>query len=150
MKKYISSLGIAGLLSAVYGIVSAVLWASTVWFSYYIIGGIFFLAWLNYLLKNDSLFIKGKTYIFKTYGLYLFFMAIIEIVGRFTINFWEYPAFDFQDEIIHVFAIGYPFVFAFFHELFKIIRPQASSYLWAIVITILIGAFATEISNTYA
>jgi hypothetical protein len=113
MKKYPLIFGIIGLLLAVYGVGSAVLYSNVTWYSYFVVGGTFFLGWINHILKNDSLFEKSKMYLLKTYGVYMLFTILIEIVGRFILNFWDYPSFNLTDEVIHVFLIGYPFGFFF-------------------------------------
>ena len=55
-KKIFPILGIIGLTLAVYGIISAIFFANVTWYSYFVIGGTFFLAWINKILKNQSLF----------------------------------------------------------------------------------------------
>lgn len=150
MKKYINALGIIGLLSVVYGVLSAILASNVIWFSYFAIGGTLFLAWINNMLKNDSLFEKSKIYVLKTYGIYLLFAILIEIVGELMLNLWNYPSFDLKSKVIHVFLIGYPFVFFFIHESFKIILKKVPSLSLAIILTTLINAFVNEIPNTFA
>ncbi len=149
MKKYFHILGVSGLLLATYGVVSAILYSNVIWYSYFTIGGTFFLAWINRILKNDPLFEKSKIYLLKTYGLYLFFTILIEIVGRFILNLWYYPFFDLTDEIIHGFLIGYPFAFFFIHESFKLIRKKVHSLTLTIILTTLINAFIHEVPNTF-
>ena len=149
MKKYFPILGIIGLLLAIYSIASATLYSNATWYSYFVIGGAFFLAWINQILKNDSLFEKSKIYLLKTYGLYLIFGILIEIVGRFILNLWHYPSFNFADEIIHVFLIAYPFAFFFVYESFKLIRKKTPSLLVTITIATFINAFIHELPNIF-
>lgn len=150
MKKYFNILGIIGLLLAVYGVASAILYSNVTWYSYFVIGGTFFLAWINQILKNDSLFEKSKIYLLKTYAIYLFFTILIEIVGRFIFNFWNYPSFNLVDEIVHVFLIGYPFAFFFIHESFKLVQKKVHSLSVTIILATLINAFAHELPNIFA
>jgi len=150
MKKYFHILGIIGLFLAIYGVASAIIYSNVTWYSYFVIGGTFFLAWMNQILKNDSLFEKSKTYLLKTYGLYLLFTILIEIIGRFILNFLRYPSFNLADEVIHVFLIGYPFAFFFIHESFKLIRKKVPSLAATIILVTLINAFVHEVPNIFA
>ena len=150
MKKYFHGLGIIGLLLAIYGVASAISYSNVKWYSYFVIGGTLFLAWINKILKNDSLFEKSKIYLLKTYGIYLLFTILIEIVGRFILNFWDYPSFNLVDKFIHVFLIGYPFAFFFIYESFKLMRKKVPSLSIAIILATLINAFVHEFPNTFA
>ena len=150
MKKYLHILGIIGLLLAIYGVASAILYSNVTWYSYFVFGFTFFLAWINQILNNDSLFEKSKIYLLKTYGLYLFFTILIEIVGRFILNFWHYPSFNLTDKVIHVFLIGYPFVFFSIYESFKLIRKKVPSLSVTIILATLINAFLHEVPNIFA
>ncbi len=149
MKKFNHILGIIGLLLAIYGVVSAILYSNVTWYSYFVIGGTFFLAWINQILKNDSLFEKSKIYIVKTYGIYLLFTILIEIIGRFVLNLWYYPSFNLADKIIHVFLIGYPFNLFFVYESFKLIQRKVSSLSLTIILATLINAFIHEVPNIF-
>lgn len=86
MKRHFHIIGIIGLLLAIYGIISAVFYSNTIWYSYFVVGGTLFLAYANCRLKNDSILKNDSKYILKTYGIYLLFMILIEIVGRFAIG----------------------------------------------------------------
>jgi|APSaa5957512622_1039677.scaffolds.fasta_scaffold52954_1 hypothetical protein len=150
MKKYFHILGILGLLLAIYGVILAVFYSIVPWYIYFSVGGTFFLAWINLILKNDSLFGKNKNYILKTYLLYLFFTILIEIIGRGILNIWTYPFFNFTENVIHVFLIGYAFPFFFIHESFKLIKIKVGLLPLAMILTTLINAFVHEIPNTFA
>ena len=86
----------------------------------------------------------------KNYGFYLLFTLLIEFVGRFILNFWDYPSFNLEDRIIHVFLIGYPFAFFFIHESFKLIHKKVDSFSVAIIITTILNTFIHEIPNLFA
>ncbi|RLE46731.1 hypothetical protein DRJ25_03750 [Candidatus Woesearchaeota archaeon] len=146
MKKTILSL--SGLFLAVYGIVSAVLYSNVNWYRYFVIGGTLFLAWLNDRLKNDSLFEKKGKALLKSYGLYLCYGIIIEVIGMAILKLWHYPSFGLAEFIINVILIAYPFAFFFIYESFKLMR--VSNLALAIGITSLINAFLHEVPNTFA
>ncbi|MBI2650525.1 hypothetical protein HYX04_04375 [Candidatus Woesearchaeota archaeon] len=150
MKDYFYLLGILGVIVASYGIFSAIVYSNATWFSYFAIGGTFFLGYVNYKIKNASIFEKSKTYLLKTYVVYLFFAILIEVLGRTILHFWDYPSFDLAHKIIHVFLIGYPFVFFFIHESFKIIRKKVSYFPFAFILATLINAFIHEAPNIFA
>jgi len=150
MKGFYPILGIIGLLLALYGVLSAILYSNYTWFSYFSLGGTLLLAVINEYLKNESLFGNTKSYLLKTYGIYLAFGILIELVGRFALHLWRYPSFDFADELIHVYLLGYPFAFFFIHESFKLIRRYVPSLASAMILTTLINAFIHEIPNTFA
>jgi hypothetical protein len=150
VKKYFYTWGIIGLFLAIYGIASAILYSNVTWYSYFVVGVTFFFAWINQILKNDSLFEKSKIYLLKTYGLYLFFTILIEIIGRFILNFWNYPSFNLTDKVIHVFLIGYPFAFFSIYESFKLIRKKVPSLTVTIILATLINAFVHELPNIFA
>jgi hypothetical protein len=143
-------IGVSGFILAVFGLVSAISYSSVTWFSYYVIGGTLFLAWLNQLLKNDSLFTKSIPNLLKTYGIYLLFAILIEVVGRYILHFWAYPSFNQTEIAIHVYLIGYPFVFFFIYESYILIRTKSPNMASAVILTTLINAFIHEIPNTFA
>lgn len=149
MKKYFHVLGIGGFFLVVYGIISAILYSNTIWYSYFTVGGTFFLAWINQILKNGSIFEKPEGYLLKTYVIYLLFTILIEVVGRFIFNFWNYPSFNLRDMIIHVFLIGYPFALFSVYESFKLIRKKFSLPI-SIILATIINAFIHELPNTFA
>lgn len=150
MKTSYGIIGIIGLILAVYGLVSAVFYSNVTWYSYFVIGGTLFLAYINSKLKNESILGKSRIYFLKTYGLYLLFAVLIEIIGAFLLGFWEYPSFGVADKVIHVFLISYPFAFFFIHESFNLLRKIAPSYSLTIILAMLINAFLHELPNVFA
>ncbi|MBI2173386.1 MAG: hypothetical protein HYT73_04255 [Candidatus Aenigmarchaeota archaeon] len=148
MKRHLHIIGIIGLLLALYGIISAVFYSNILWYSYFVVGGTLFLAYANCRLKNDSILKHDRKYILKTYGIYLLFTILIEIAGRFVLGLWNYPFFSLMDEFVHVFLIGYPFVFFFVRESFVMINKK-TGLLAAIILTTLVNAFVHEIPNTF-
>jgi len=150
MKKYRGLIGIIGLLLAIYGVISAVFYSNVAWYSYFTIGGTFFLAYLNTKLKNKSIFEKSKIQIAKTYGSYLIITILIEIVGRFLLHLWIYPSFNITEQIIHVFLIGYPFAFFFIGESLILIRKKVHPFTLTIILATLINTFLHELPNLFA
>lgn len=150
MKKYYDAIGIIGLVLAFYGYFSAIFSANVKWFSYFIVGGTFFLGYINLRLKNESIFKKSRNYILKTYALYLLFGILIDIVGGYVLGLWGYPSFGLVDKIINVSLIGYPFVCFFIQESFNLLHKILSSYLLTIILTTLINAFLVELPNISA
>lgn len=150
MKKYFHLIGILGLLLALYGLFSAIFFANIFWYSYFVIGGTFFLAYINFRCRKPSILEQQKIYLAKTYILYLLITFLIEAVGRFWLHFWEYPSFTLFDQIIHVFLIGYPFAFFFISESLTLIKKKVSSLTLTIVIATLANAFLHEIPNIFA
>jgi len=120
-------MGFAGLIITLYGVISAIFYSNINWYAYFVIGGTFFLGYINYKLKNKSIFKKlekNKNEIFKTYLYYLSAGIIIELIGRFFLNFWHYPSLSGLNEIIQVFFIFYPFGLFFIYETFVLIRKK--------------------------
>lgn len=85
----------------------------------------------------------------KLYIAYFFCGVAIEIVGRYVLELWSYPRFDYIDELIHVYAISYPFAFLYLYEFFKITRRYLKSGILAFCATFLFNAFLHEIPNIY-
>lgn len=142
-------LAITGLLIAVYGLVSSFVFHSYIWYAFFVIGGTFFLTWINFKLKNESLFDKNFSYLLKTYLIYLLLGIFIELIGRFLLNLWIYPYFGFFEEIIYVLLIGYPFAFFFIYESFKIIS-KFFSFNTSLILTLVLNSFLHEIPNTFS
>jgi hypothetical protein len=150
MKKYRGLIGIIGLLLAIYGLASAIFYSNVTWYSYFTIGGTFFLAYLNSRLKNKSIFEKSKIQIAKIYGIYFLITLLIEFVGRFLLHLWIYPSLNVTEQIINVFLIGYPFAFFFIAESLTLIRKKVHSFTLTIILATLINAFLHEVPNIFA
>ena len=152
MRKYLNIIGGIGLLLFLYGLITAIFYSKVPWLSYFVIGGVFFLGYINYRYSNESVIRRletNKTEVFKTYLVYLFAGLIIEFIGRFLLHLWEYPLFNITDEIIHVFLIVYPFGFFFIYETFVFIRKKVQNFGLAIIVTTLVNAFLVEVPNTF-
>lgn len=147
--KWFSVAGLIGFILVLYGVISAVFYANTTWYSYFVIGVTLFLGYINYRLDNESILRKRPVYILKTFAFYLVIAVVIELIGRFWLNLWNYPSFNLTDEIIHVFLIGYPFAFFSIYESFVLLRKRFS-FIVTIILTTLINGFAHEIPNTFA
>ncbi len=151
MKKVVvSAFALSGLALLIYGVISAVIYSNVIWYSYFVIGMTLFIGGINYFLKNNSVLRLGWGNIVKTYVFYMFFTILIEIIGRFVLNFWHYPHFGLVDKMVHVFLIGYPFAFFSIHESYKLINKMAASTQLTILIATLLNAFIHEIPNIFA
>jgi hypothetical protein len=150
MKRYGFLIGAIGLVLFLYGIISAIFYSNAAWYSYFTVGGTFFLAYLNSRLKNKSLFGRSKVQIAKTYGFYLIAAIVIELIGRFWLHLWAYPSFNAAEQIIHVFLIGYPFIFFFINELLALVQRKVASFSLAVIITTLAGLLLSELPNLFA
>lgn len=80
----------------------------------------------------------------------MFLTILIEIIGRFILNLWNYPSFNLTDKIIHVFLIGYPFAFFSIHESIKLIRKKIKSWSLSIILATIINAFFHEVPNIFS
>ena len=146
-------LGYIGLIVMIIGLVLAIFFANTYWYSFFVIGGTLFLAYVNKKIKNKSLFnvlAKDKIKFFYIWISYIFLSVIIEIVGRFILDFWYYPTYNFFDEIINVYLIGYPFALFMTYETFILIYSKVKNFLVTFVGTTIISGFIHEIPNTFA
>ena len=153
MKKWITAAGIVGLILALYGLISAIFYSSATWYDYFVIGGAFFLGYVNYKLKNESvlgLLEENKLRVFGNYALYAIAGIIIELVGRFLLHLWEYPSLNHAAETIRIFIIFYPFGFFFIYESFVLIKSKLQSFGLTVVVATLVNAFLHEIPNTFA
>ena len=145
-------LGVASFIIVIYGIFSAINSKNIFWYSYFLLGGTFFIAYINFNLKNDSLikrFRKNKLKEIKNYFYYIFIAMLIEIIGRHILNLWSYPNYNTLNIIINVFIIGYPMALFFVYESFILINKYFSFNI-SIVICALINAFLHEIPNKFA
>ncbi len=145
-------IGFLGFILALYGIVSAIAYSNITWYSYFIVGGACFFYYLNSKLKNKSIFklTDNKKEVFKIYPIYLILGILIEFVGRFLFHFWEYPKFQFTDEVVHVYLIGYPFTFFYLYEFFTLVNSKVQNLGLSITSTTIINAFLIEFINTFA
>lgn len=153
LKKWDSIIGLLGFMLALYGLVSAILFANVTWYSYFISGNTFFLGYINLTRENRSLLEdaqKNRVILAKRYLLYLIAGILIELVARFLLHLWEFPSFKFTDEIIHVYAIGYPFTFFFIDELYNLVENRLRAIIPSVFAITLFIAFLIEIPNTYA
>jgi len=152
-KKVSISLMIIGLVIMSYGLFAAISLHSTIWYSFFLIGGVLFLGAMNIFIGNNSvlkLIEKNKKRLFLIYIYYIVWTILIEIIGRFWLNLWYYPSFDSINQLIHVFIIGYPFAFFFIYESFLILEKIVKKFWLAVILTTIINAFLHEIPNTFA
>ena len=152
-KKLVDIIGIIELILVIYGVISAIFFSNVFWYDYFTIGGTFFLGYINYKINNKSIFEileKNKTKFFKMYFLYVIAAIVIELIGRFILNFWDYPSLSPLEKVIHSFLIGYPFAFFFINESFILINKKIKLFSLALVSVIIINAFVHEIPNTFA
>jgi len=150
---WVKLVGFVGLFIALYGLISAIFYANTSWYSYFVFGGTFFLSSITYSFSNSSILKileKKWTKAVKIYFIYLTAAILIEIIGRLIFGWWEYPHFGTFEMLIHVFLIGYPFALFFVYESFLIINHKIRTLWMAIVLTTLFNAFLHEIPNLYA
>ena len=148
MKSYL--LGFLGFLLLVYGLVSSILYSNFTWYSYFVVGTTLFFAFINYLLKNDSLFEKNLKYLLKTYLTYILFTILIEVIGRFILHFWYYPHFNYINQLVHVLLIGYPFAFFSIYEFYKIINKYILNSILAVIVVTILCVFTHELPNIYS
>lgn len=152
MKKWITVSGILGLVLTFYGLISAIFYSNVNWYAYFVIGGTFFLGYINYLLKNESIFEKlekDKKKSLKTYLYYVIAGLGIELVGRFLFHLWSYPSLSGLNEIIQVIFIFYPFGLSLVYESFILIKKFVKSFKVTIIVATLINAFVHEVPNTF-
>ncbi|MBI2672185.1 hypothetical protein HYX16_04590 [Candidatus Woesearchaeota archaeon] len=153
MKKWINIFGVLSLIITGYGLISAVLLKSPYWYSFFVLGGTFLLGYVNYYKKNKTIFynlLKKKKRIIKIYFIYLILAVIIDLLGRFLFNFWNYPSYDLFDYILNVLVVGYPFAFFFVYETYIFIIKEIKSEIHPIVLTIILNGLLHEIPNTFA
>jgi len=143
-------LGIIGFLLALYGLISSIFFESSIWYSFFVIGGTLFLAWINKKKDNPSLFKKSVKEIVATYLIYLAFTILIEIVGRILLNLWYYPKFNNLDILIHVFLIGYPFGLFFVGETINMTHHLKINIVIKLTLLTIINAFLNEIPNIFS
>lgn len=147
------TIGFLGFILFVYGAISAILFSSPIWFSFYAIGGTFFIGYINVKLKNTSIlkeFNNKKLIFLLNYAFYVFAAVLIELLGRGLLNLWYYPSFDFAKTAIHVFLIGYPFSFFFIRESYILVGKFVKNKVWVFVLTAISNALIHEIPNTFA
>lgn len=142
-----------GLVVVLYGLFSAISLSSQVWYSYFVIGGTFFIGYLNYKFKNKTLFWdleKNKLKVLETYFFYIIATISIELVGRFWLHFWYYPNFGIAEQIVHVLLIGYPFAFFFIYESFVLLNKWIKKFSVLFIVSMITNAFLHEIPNIFA
>lgn len=147
------TIGFLGFILLLYGLISAILFSSPIWFSFYAIGGTFFIGYINVKLKNISILkeLNDKKLIFLlNYVFYIFAAILIELFGRGVLNLWHYPSLDIVKIVIHVFLIGYPFCFFFIRESYRLLGKFVKNKVWVFALTAISNAFIIEIPNTFA
>jgi len=140
--------GVLGFFLLIYGMVSAIFYSNYIWYCFFVVGGTFFLGYLNYRIKNKSIFdliSNNSKRFFKLWVAYIVFAIIIELVGRFLLNLWQYHSFNFIFEVV----IGYSFAFFMLYETFLLIKSGIKNNILVVVLTTLIGAFWHEVPNTF-
>jgi len=124
---------------------------SDIWYSFFLIGGFLLLEGVNYtdgfsVLKNPRRFLE-------TCLIFLGITVLIEIIGNFWLNLWNYPTFGRLDYFIHVLIIGYVFTFFFGLEFFVLIKRLVRSKPVRVIVlpiaAILFG-YLSEYPNTFA
>lgn len=145
--------GVLGLFAAAYGIWSAIFEANVFWYSYFVIGGTLFLAYVNYAMGNENLFEKCRKMPVRFAKLYAVFVCVgiaSEAAGRMVLHLWYLHPFSLAEEILHVYAVGYPFALFLAYESFTIIRKHVKSLYASVIVATLSNAFVHEIPNTFA
>ena len=98
--------------------------SSKIWYSFFVIGGFLFLEGFN-SRKDFSILKDFKKFIF-IWFVFALIGVLLEIIGNFYLDKWDYPNYSKLDYIIHVVLIGYPFVGFFAMELFVFLEKQLS------------------------
>ena len=142
-------LGFIGLTLLLYGVISAIFYRNVMWYSYFVMGGPLFFGYLNYKLKNESIFKKDIREIFRLYLLYFVSGIIIELIGRHLLKFWYYPHYRPLDYIFQLLLIIYPIGFFFIYESFIFIKSNLKSFTITLIITTLFQEFINEFPNTF-
>ncbi|OHA23868.1 MAG: hypothetical protein A3B11_01150 [Candidatus Taylorbacteria bacterium RIFCSPLOWO2_01_FULL_44_26] len=123
---------------------------SSIWYSFFVIGGFFLLEGIN--SKKDFSLLKNYQTFLYTWLLFVLITILTEIIGNFLLNAWTYPYFGLVDYFIHVILIGYPFTFFFAMEFFVLVKRYTSSKLWWFILPIsaIIFGYLNELPNIFA
>lgn len=144
-RRLLTFLGPIGLMLALYGIATAVLYENGRWYNFFTIGGTFFLADLALMLRGDAILCLPWQQLLLRYCLYVVVGKFFEVVFCQILGLWYYPDFHITEILI-----GYPFAFFMIHESWQLIRPRFAVVSHAFIVTTLFHAFAHELPNTVA
>ena len=119
------------------------------WYSLFVLGGTFTLAWLNYLLSNPGLIsdtaVRPKAVVYSYLG-GVGTAIVLEAIGRHTLGLWSYPELAGISGVVQIYLITYPFALFMIYETYVLIRqvlPRVPTFL----ITWFLSAFIHELPN---
>src|SRR4051812_26447828 len=108
-----------GILILLSGLYLAFFWHSTIWYSFFVVGGFLFLEGIN-SKRGFSILGNRKSFVY-TWLIFILLGILVELIGNLWFDGWDYP-FGIAAYFIHVILIGYPFVAFFGMEFFVLIK----------------------------
>lgn len=148
------AIGVGFLLLSLALALSGVLFARFAvagWYSLFVVGGVFTLAWLNYILKRPGLIsdlVQFPRQMATFFILAVLAGMLVELLGRGLLGFWAYPDLSVTEQIMHVFVVSYPFAFLMIVESFVLVRSFLPAAL-ALPLVWLVNTFMHEVPNTW-
>jgi hypothetical protein len=143
------SLLLAGIVLLLTGLYLAFIQHSTIWYSFFVIGGFLLFEGLN-KYKGFSVLKYPKKFLL-IWFYFILITIVVEIIGNYWLDMWDYPTYGIWEYLLHIIIIGYPFAFFGGLGLFVYIQknfPLRQKVMLPIV-AILFG-YVNEIPNLYA
>jgi hypothetical protein len=131
-----------GLSIVILGLYLAFFQHSDIWYSVFLVGGFLLFEGIN-IPKGFSVLHNNIGFL-RTWILFIAFGVMVELIGNYWLNLWDYPTYTWLDYVIHVLIVGYPFTGFLGLELFcftpVVLLPVSA---------VLLG-FIIEYPNTFA
>lgn len=138
-----------GIALFLLGLFLAFFFNSPFWYSPFVIGGTILFNNLNIKKNHFSLF-KNKNKFLFVWFLFVLLGVVVELVGNYWLDGWNYPFYDKFNYFIHVLLIGYPLVGLFGLSFFVWVKTILHFWLLTLPTVALVFGYINEYPNVFA
>lgn len=142
---------IVGIILFLFGLYLAFFAHSTIWYTFFTIGGFLLFEGLN--VSNGFSVLRKKTRFVLVWFAFILIAVAGELVCNTWLNLWDYPSFNEMEFFFHALIIGYPFtgffglgVFVFLEGLF----PERRAKWIVLPVSAFLLGYLVEYPNVFA
>ncbi|MDP2598513.1 MAG: hypothetical protein Q8P49_01645 [Candidatus Liptonbacteria bacterium] len=146
-----NKLFLSGLALFLFGLYLAFIYHSTIWYSFFVIGGFIMFEGINRRYSFSVL--RNKKVFLIDWFIFVLITVAVELIGNFWLRLWYYPGYSAVSYLINVIVIGYAFTGFFGLEFFTFVRRRIKSKTAKFIIlpiTALLFGYINEYPNTFA
>lgn len=142
---------IVGIILFLFGLYLAFFVHSTIWYTFFIIGGFLLFEGLN--VSNGFSVLRKKMSFVLVWFAFILIAVAGELVCNTWLNLWDYPSFNEVEFLFHALIIGYPFTgffglgaFVFLERLF----PERRAKWIVLPVSAFLLGYLVEYPNVFA